>query len=237
MSTAVVNQSRETPVKPYIPTMHELKNEWVQTAEGVYVSPQLARNGNGNRIVNVNWYESLDLARLVSKLGNATLWLASYGEELEAIKSNKKAAAEADSFGAWTRNRYGTIEAEDGRRFTRIYSHGLNSFADLDAVLTNGYISNLHELGAPDSVSEQPNPDFLGAELYYRDNPVVRGWGGWRGACAGCGALGAAEDLGFRLVRYVRKEAEKFMKEQNRLLRGENARLLRNIMAAQKELK
>ena len=159
-------------IMPYAAAPSEMKRKWVQTADGIYVSPLLATNKNGRRIVRVDWYSALDAARRASERGGQTFHVASYGEEIDAIRANKQAADEARNFAAWTRNRYETIK-EGGKTFTRIYSYGPNTFADLTDVLKNGRIAGL-TLGAPISVSDNPNPDFLDANLYYGDNPVIR---------------------------------------------------------------
>ena len=196
-------------IMPYTPTKTEMKRKLVQTADGVYASPCLATDEHGRRIFRVDWYNALEAAKRASEKGGQTFYVASYGEEIDAIRANKQAADEARNFAAWTRNRYETIKEGD-RQFTRIYSHLNDKFecVDLDTVLKNGHIAGL-TLGAPSSVSDNPNPDFLDANLYYGDNPVIRNWNGWFDAPADCGASGAIDLLGFRLVWYDRKEAEK----------------------------
>ncbi|MFA4819962.1 MAG: hypothetical protein WC613_03305 [Candidatus Aenigmatarchaeota archaeon] len=103
---------------------------------------------------------------------------------------------------------------------------------DLDAVLKNGYVTSL-ALGAPSAVSGEPNPDFLNAQLYYGDNPVIRG--GYD-ANADYEASDVGEGLGFRLVWYEKGEAERMLKEQNKALREEALGLRRKIAAARKPL-
>ncbi|HLC67293.1 MAG TPA: hypothetical protein VJI12_00240 [archaeon] len=219
-------------IMPYAAAPSEMKRKWVQTADGIYVSPLLATNKNGRRIVRVDWYSALDAARRASERGGQTFHVASYGEEIDAIRANKQAADEARNFAAWTRNRYETIK-EGGKTFTRIYSYGPNTFADLTDVLKNGRIAGL-TLGAPISVSDNPNPDFLDANLYYGDNPVVRGWGGRFDAAAYYRASNAYDNVGFRLVWYDRKEAEKILREQNKAPRRTVSDLSKKISAAKK---
>ncbi len=236
-AATMVDTGESRIIMPYAPTPSEMKRKWVQTAEGIYVSPQLARGEGGGRIVDIDWPTSLRTARLVSERTGRVYFIASYGEELDAIKRSKQAEQEAISFVARTRNRYETVKAEDGSEFTRIFSHLHDGFegVDLDYVLKDGYVASLR-LGTPDSVSEQPNPDFLDAQLYYGNNPVLRDWGGRFSADADFRASDAYVPLGFRLVWYERKEAERILRERNKSLRQENSNLRRRIKTAKTSL-
>ena len=216
-------------IMPYLATPSEMKRRWVPTAEGVYASPELARDESGDRIVKIDWPSSLAAARLASERTGRVYFLPSYGEALDAIRAKKAAEKEAAEFAEWTRNRY-----ETKGDHTLIFSHRSHDEfegVELDHALQNGYIASLR-LGAPDAVSEEPNPDFLNAQLYYGNNPVIRGWYGRFYANANYGASYAHEDLGFRLLWYEKKEAERILKEHNKALKQEASDLRRKIAAA-----
>lgn len=217
---------------PYAATPSEMKRRWVQTADGVYVSPELERDERGEIMVNVDWPTSLDTAGSVSQKTGRTYFVASYGEALDAIRGSKKAEQEARNYAEWTRNRY---ETANGR--TVIFSHLDGKFegVKLNHALKDGYIASLR-LGAPDDVSDQPSPDFLNARLYYENNPVIRHWNGGFDAGADYRASDANGHLGFRLVWYERKEAEKILREQNKALRQEALDLRRKFATARKAL-
>ncbi len=189
-AATMVDTGESRIIMPYAPTPSEMKRRWTQTADGIYASPQLAVDESENRIVKIDWFGSLGAAGLASERTGRTYFVASYGEELDAIKRNKQAEQEATDFAAWTRNRCETIKTEDGREFTRIYAFGPGIFTDLLIVLKDGYIASINPIGAPDAVS-QTNPDFPSARLYYGNNHVVRGWSGGCYANANYGALNA----------------------------------------------
>ena len=55
-------------IMPYVPTPSEMKRRWVQTSDGAYASPELARDESGkNIVVNIDWSGSLDAAILVKR--------------------------------------------------------------------------------------------------------------------------------------------------------------------------